>query len=124
MAMIALAPAAESATPPPRLRRVHRHHWLVRITHWLNALAIIVLLMTGLNIFGAHSRLYWGNAGSVDQRERVWLETGASGPASAPRGWLDIGGTRFDTTGVLGASKSPDGNWSTVAVPHWATLPA
>ena len=119
-----MAAFASSAPPAPPARRVLRHHWLVRVTHWLNALAIIVLLMTGLNIFGAHPQLYWGNAGSVEQRERIWLETGASPPWSAPTGWLDIAGTRFDTTGFIGVSKSPAGTSNFVAFPHWATLPS
>lgn len=101
-----------------------RHHWLVRLTHWTNALAIILLLMTGLNIFGAHPRLYWGNAGSVDQRTRLWLETGASPPWRNPTGWIEIAGQRFETTGLIGVSKSPGGSTSFVAFPHWATLPA
>ena len=119
--MASLAPFAPPASP---VRRVLRHHWLVRVTHWLNALAIIFLLMTGLNIFGAHPRLYWGDAGSVEQKERIWLETGASPPWSAPTGWLDIAGRRFDTTGFIGVSKSPTGASSFVAFPHWATLPS
>ena len=101
-----------------------RHHWLVRLTHWLNAIAIIVLLMTGLNIFGAHPRLYWGDAGSVDQHERLWLETGASPPWRNPTGWIEIAGTRFDTTGFIGVSQSSKGTTSFVAFPHWATLPS
>ena len=115
------------ATAAPSLsntRRVLRHHWLVRLTHWLNAIAIIVLLMTGLNIFGAHPRLYWGDAGSVDQRERLWLETGASPPWRNPTGWIEIAGTRFDTTGFIGVSQSSKGTTSFVAFPHWATLPS
>jgi len=115
------------ATAAPSLsntRRVLRHHWLVRLTHWLNAIAIIVLLMTGLNIFGAHPRLYWGDAGSVDQRERLWLETGASPPWRNPTGWIEIAGTRFDTTGFIGVSQSPKGTTSFVAFPDWATLPS
>ena len=110
--------------PRPDSRRVLRHHWLVRLTHWLNAAAIIVLLMTGLNIFGAHPRLYWGDAGSVEQRERLWLETGASPPWRNPTGWIEIAGTRFDTTGLIGVSQSPKGTTSFVAFPHWATLPS
>jgi thiosulfate reductase cytochrome b subunit len=117
-----LEPAPMMAPPVPRI--VVRHHWLVRLTHWTNALAIIMLLMTGLNIFGAHPRLYWGHAGSVDQRERVWLEIGASPPWNAPRGWLQIGDERFDTSGVLGASTMPSGGPNIVAFPHWATLPS
>lgn len=116
-----MATAAPSPAPP---RRVLRHHWLVRLTHWLNAIAIIVLLMTGLNIFGAHPRLYWGDTGSVDQRERLWLETGASPPWRSPTGWIEIAGTRLDTTGSIGVSQSPKGTISFVAFPHWATLPS
>lgn len=115
---------ASIAPPQTSTRRVLRHHWLVRATHWINALAIIFLLMTGLNIFGAHARLYWGSAGSVDQRERAWLEVGASPPWSAPRGWIEIGDRRFDTTGVLGVSETSAGRPNIVAFPHWATLPS
>ena len=35
-------PPTVMTAPPPR--RVLRHHWLVRLTHWTNALAIILLL--------------------------------------------------------------------------------
>ena len=101
-----------------------RHHWLVRATHWLNALAIIFLLMTGLNIFGAHPKLYWGNAGSLDQLERVWLDIGATGSGASAQGHVKIGDQQFDTTGLLGVSNSPQGNKSAVAFPHWATFPA
>jgi thiosulfate reductase cytochrome b subunit len=116
-----------SAAPLPAespVRRVLRHHWLVRVTHWGNALAIVFLLMTGMNIFGAHPRLYWGHAGSVDEREREWLEIGAAGPMTAPQGRLEIGDRQFDTTGVLGVSKNAANNWNVVAFPHWATFPS
>ena len=120
-----MATAAPTLAPlRPDSRVVLRHHWLVRLTHWLNAIAIIILLMTGLNIFGAHPRLYWGDAGSVDQRERLWLETGASPPWRNPTGWIEIAGTRFDTTGFIGVSQSSKGTTSFVAFPHWATLPS
>jgi thiosulfate reductase cytochrome b subunit len=39
---------------------VWRHPLWVRITHWLNVIAVVVLLMTGLNILQAHPHLYWG----------------------------------------------------------------
>lgn len=120
------APTDGLSVPPPlqRPRRVLRHHWLVRLTHWGNALAIFFLLMTGMNIFGAHPRLYWGHGGSLDQVDRQWLEVGQGGMMNAPRGWVDIGDTRFDTTGVLGVSRNASGNWNVVAFPHWATFPS
>jgi thiosulfate reductase cytochrome b subunit len=80
--------------------------------------------MSGLNIFGAHPQLYWGDTGSVAQRSTIWLDVGASGSMRAPQGWLKIGSQRFETTGVLGVSKSPADRWSVVAFPHWATFPS
>lgn len=40
-----------------------RHNLSTRIWHWLNALACVVLFMSGLNISNAHRFLYWGNYG-------------------------------------------------------------
>ena len=37
-----------------------RHPAAVRIAHWLNVVAVVVLLMSGLNILAAHPHLYWG----------------------------------------------------------------
>jgi thiosulfate reductase cytochrome b subunit len=37
-----------------------RHPVWVRIAHWLNVTAVIVLIMSGLNILLAHPHLYWG----------------------------------------------------------------
>lgn len=40
-----------------------RHKLSTRIWHWVNAISIVVLFMSGLNISNAHRRLYWGDAG-------------------------------------------------------------
>jgi len=57
---------AENDTRGARLRRevIHRHAWPVRLTHWINALTIFIMVGSGLNIFNAHPRLYWGQAGA------------------------------------------------------------
>lgn len=115
---------ASISAPPTAQARVLRHHWLVRLTHWGNALAIIFLLMTGLNIFGAHPRLYWGHSGSVEETGRQWLEISAAGKMAAPQGRLDIADRRFDTTGLLGVSRNDAGRWTVVAFPAWATFPS
>ena len=39
------------------------HALSTRLWHWINAAAIIVLFMSGLNISNAHRYLYWGNYG-------------------------------------------------------------
>jgi thiosulfate reductase cytochrome b subunit len=40
-----------------------KHALSTRIWHWINAVAIIVLFMSGLNISNAHRHLYWGDYG-------------------------------------------------------------
>ena len=40
-----------------------KHALSTRIWHWINAVAIIVLFMSGLNISNAHRYLYWGEYG-------------------------------------------------------------
>ncbi len=49
-----------------------RHALSTRIWHWVNALSLIVLFMSGLNISNAHPRLYWGEWGFAP--EQAWLE--------------------------------------------------
>ena len=40
------------------------HRLWVRLTHWLIAGAVLVLIYTGVTILMAHPRFYWGNAGN------------------------------------------------------------
>ncbi|MET0180062.1 MAG: cytochrome b/b6 domain-containing protein [Novosphingobium sp.] len=56
-----------------RARRVHRkrHALSTRLWHWLNALCLAVLFMSGLGISNAHPQLYWGEWG-FDPRT-AWL---------------------------------------------------
>mgnify|MGYP003663027926 CR=1 FL=1 len=52
---------ARSDRPRPGGRvAVWRHPLWVRVTHWLNVVAVVVLIMSGLNILAAHPHLYWG----------------------------------------------------------------
>lgn len=43
---------------------VHRHALPTRLWHWINAVAIFVLIGSGLGISNAHPRLYWGQYGA------------------------------------------------------------
>jgi thiosulfate reductase cytochrome b subunit len=43
-----------------------RHRLVVRLTHWVNAIGSLALLVSGIAILLAHPRLYWGETGSVD----------------------------------------------------------
>ncbi len=33
---------------------LHRHHWFVRLTHWVNAVALTIMVGSGLQIFNAY----------------------------------------------------------------------
>lgn len=57
--MNARAPAIHDASAPRR----YRHTVTVRITHWINAGAIIALLLSGIEILAHHPELYWGETG-------------------------------------------------------------
>ncbi len=97
---------------------VRRHRLSTRIWHWVNALALLVLLMSGLMIFNAHPRLYWGEFGA--NFDHAWLEIGQRGNA----GMLRIGTWQIDTTGWLGIWTDQDGVVRRRAIPYWATLPS
>jgi Ni/Fe-hydrogenase b-type cytochrome subunit len=43
---------------------VYRHRLATRLWHWLNALAIFILIGSGLGISNAHPHLYWGRYGA------------------------------------------------------------
>ncbi len=51
---------------------VKRHRLSTRLWHWTNAIAIATLFMSGLGIFNAHPRLYWGQYGA--NFDTPWLE--------------------------------------------------
>ncbi len=53
-------------------RLIFRHRLSTRIWHWVNAITIFVMLMSGLMIFNAHPRLYWGQYGA--NFDSAWLE--------------------------------------------------
>ncbi len=42
-----------------------RHDLAVRITHWVNAIGTLALIVSGVAILFAHPRLYWGETGAV-----------------------------------------------------------
>ncbi len=111
--------------PPARPYLFHRHALAVRVTHWINALAIVFLLATGLNIFNAHPGLYWGQYGADDDDSRRWLEIGSDDTAAGVAyGFIRIGDLTVRTTGVLGISKGANGMPQAIAYPSWATFPS
>src|SRR5580700_9460938 len=96
-----------------------RHPLAVRIMHWINVLAVSVLLMSGLQIFNAHPALYWGQS-SYSGQPPV-LQIGARQASDGtPIGVTRVLGQDFKTTGVLGVSGSAP---TARAFPSWATIP-
>ena len=43
-----------------------RHAPFVRITHWLTTLAVLALLVSGIELILSHPRFYWGEVGNVN----------------------------------------------------------
>lgn len=123
--MATLADPLSVAPAKPRPEYFYRHALVTRLTHWVNALAIFFLLMTGLNIFNAHPALYWGHYGADDDDSRRWLEIGSvDDPGGRPYGFLRIGTLTARTTGVLGISDAKNGQIQAIGYPHWATFPS
>jgi thiosulfate reductase cytochrome b subunit len=101
---------------------IYRHTLPVRVTHWVNVLCLLVLLMSGLQIFNAHSRLYFGNRS--DPEHAVLAIRAVQKVDGTPAGLTTIGNLTFDTTGVLGLSKGGDGQLESRGFPSWITLPS
>jgi Ni/Fe-hydrogenase b-type cytochrome subunit len=110
--------SSPGAAAPADAGLVRRHRLSTRLWHWTNALVFFVLLMSGLMIFNAHPRLYFGQYGA--NPDPAWLEIGSDGQ----HGYLRVGDLTLDTTGVLGLWKDQDGQWEQDAFPYWATIPS
>ena len=51
--------------------KIFRHRLSTRLWHWINAVTVFVMLMSGLTISNAHPRLYWGHYGA--NFDKAWL---------------------------------------------------
>jgi thiosulfate reductase cytochrome b subunit len=117
----AIAPDDNVGGSRVKYYRYLRHRLAVRIMHWINVVAIAVLLMSGLQIFNAHSALYWGQS-SYSGRPPVLQITARQTSEGRPIGVTRVLGHEFKTTGVLGVSTQ-DGQLTARAFPTWATIP-
>lgn len=110
------------ASAAPSHEVIVRHTVAVRLTHWINAVIVIVLLASGLRIFSYHPALYWGNDGH-DGLPAVFSITALTDAATGtPVGVTTVMGYSFDTTGMLGVAYS-GGEAVEAAFPDWLMLP-
>jgi thiosulfate reductase cytochrome b subunit len=56
------------------LNVIYRHSAATRVMHWVNAVCVLVVLMSGLQIFNAHPRLYWGEYGANTDHTFIRLD--------------------------------------------------
>jgi thiosulfate reductase cytochrome b subunit len=102
---------------------IYRHSVATRVLHWLNALCVFLVLMSGLQIFNAHPRLYWGQYGANTDHAALEI-TARDSVIGRAQGVLRIGNHELTTTGVLGVSKDADGIAAERGFPSWATIPS
>jgi thiosulfate reductase cytochrome b subunit len=105
----------------PKPEMIYRHRLITRVSHWLNLFCILFLLMSGLQIFNAHPRLYWGQYGADFDKPFLEMLSGQRGDETL--GLTKLGGMRFITTGLFGVS-GPPGQLAARGFPAWATLPS
>src|ERR1700723_164386 len=113
-------PAARPAPAKGRKVMIARHGVIVRVTHWINAISLLFLLLSGLQIFNAHPSLYWGQQSNFGHG---WLSMGAYASGGTLHGVTKIGPALFGTTGFLGASQD-HGVWTSRGFPAWLTIPS
>ena len=114
--------AAEPVAKPLR-EVIYRHTVVVRLTHWINALILLVLLVSGLSLFNYHPALYWGNYGYRGVPPLLSIAALEDIETDEPVGVTTILGHNFITTGVLGVSYDAEGEPVTRAFPKWLTSP-
>lgn len=112
------------ATELPAVRGplIYRQSIWTRVTHWIWAICLFFLLLTGLQIFNAHPALYIGQQSGFEFDNAI-LEIGAVNTPEGPRGRTVLFGNSFDTTGVLGMSGDA-ARPSYTAFPGAVTIPS
>jgi thiosulfate reductase cytochrome b subunit len=101
---------------------IYRQNRWTRATHWTWAACLFFLLLSGLQIFNAHPKLYIGKESGFAYDNAI-LSIGAVQENGAPKGVTKVFGAEFDTTGVFGVS-GPEDNRQFRAFPASMTIPS
>lgn len=120
--VVATQPEMGNEAAPGKGPLVYKQSRWTRLTHWIWAFSLFFMLLSGLNIFNARPMLYIGKQSGFQFQNHI-LAIGAENTDAGPRGYTEIFGKRFDTTGVLGWS-GPAGRERQRAFPSWATIPS
>ena len=102
-------------------RIVYRHSVVTRVTHWTAFVAIVVLAMSGLQIFNAAP--YLDASDKSDPGRRVLAIGADQVPGGAPAGFLKLGAVKFPAGHVLGYTDDGAGGMAERAFPGWITFP-
>ena len=77
-------PQADADRSLARSYLYYRHRLPVRLMHWINVVALTILLMSGLQIFNAHPALYWRASRRTPARRRCWRSARGKPDGRAP----------------------------------------
>jgi len=99
----------------------YRHTLPVRVMHWINVVALTILMMSGLQIFNAHPALYWAKS-SYSGKPPLLQITSRNDDVAGPIGVTRVFGYEFNSTGVLGL-REHNGRLQSLAFPGWITIP-
>jgi thiosulfate reductase cytochrome b subunit len=103
-------------------RVIYRQRWSTRVWHWVNAVCLFFLLLSGLQIFNAHPALYFGQQSTFG--DAALSLTAYRADDGSIHGQTQIGPLTFDTTGLFGASANASGNMVPRGFPSWLTIPS
>lgn len=116
------AATSQQTSRKPKGRLIYRQLLPTRITHWIWAICLFFLLLSGLQIFNARPQLFIGQESGFEYDNEV-LGIGSRAVDGERIGYTRILGQEFNTTGVLGLSETADGP-RLRAFPEWATIPS
>lgn len=94
----------------------------MRLLHWTIAVALGVMLLSGLKIFNYFPSLNWGRSSYTGDAPFFQI-TSHRTPHGRLEGVTKVGGHAFDTTGVLGAAPTFRHGLQARAFPNWMTTP-
>lgn len=101
---------------------IYRQSVWTRVTHWVWAICLFFLLLTGLQIFNAHPTLYIGQQSGFEFDNSIFAIYAENTP-DGPRGYTEIFGKKIDTTGTLGL-VGEGSRVQPIGFPGWATIPS